>query len=316
MELFNNKELVIMLSVFAILFLIIVILSIIDFFEARKEKKMIDKTLSIDLDKVKEGLEEHKVDEQTVTVIETTNVDEKEVFVENNEEMFRTTDFIPIKKNSNVVEIEEEKENKEEKIEEQFETLENNIVKEAFISPVGISYETPNKGYQSIYETYSVNNNELNAETSVETNLDIKNDIIEDNNLLFEEEEVIFKQPTVDKIVYEETVPNREMAVEMLLNVEKTMAREEKFEDTITNFEMEQEKTAIISLDELSKLSDNLYTSNEFNQYDDGDEPITIDEVIKKFNNSNISFENTATYTKFKKSSFDNELEEALREQE
>lgn len=295
MGLFNNKELLIMLSVFAILFLIIVILSIIDFFESRRERRMIEKTLSLDLDEVKKELTQEQVVEQQVTVIESTTIDEKKVFKEDNEEMFKTTDYLPIKKvkEEPTIVAEEEVVLKQEVVEPVVEK-EVKEKKEVFISPLGISYETPNKGYQSIYET--------------------KSEPVED--ILFEEEEVIFKQPVVDKIVYEENVPNRDAAVEMLLNVEKTMAREEKFEDTITNFEMEQEKTAIISLDELSKISDNLYDVNEAKQYDDGDEPITIDEVIKKFNNSNISFENTATYTKFKKSTFDNELEEALREQE
>ena len=48
-------------------------------------------------------------------------------------------------------------------------------------------------------------------------------------------------------------------------------------------FEIEQEECAIISLDELSKISNNLYDSNEFMQYDDGNEPITIDEVINNY---------------------------------
>ena len=301
MGLFNNKELLIMLSVFAILFLIIVILSIIDFFESRRERRMIEKTLSLDLDEVKKELTQEQVVEQQVTVIESTTIDEKKVFKEDNEEMFKTTDYLPIKKvkEEPTIVAEEEVVLKQEVVEpvveKKEEVKETKVEKEVFISPLGISYETPNKGYQSIYEN--------KVEEPVE-------------DILFEEEEVIFKQPVVDKIVYEENVPNRDAAVEMLLNVEKTIAREEKFEDTITNFEMEQEKTAIISLDELSKISDNLYDVNEVNQYDDGDEPITIDEVIKKFNSSNISFENTATYTKFKKSTFDNELEEALREQE
>lgn len=54
--------------------------------------------------------------------------------------------------------------------------------------------------------------------------------------------------------------------------------------DDVTNFEMEQERTAIISLDELMQKSNELYNDNETVQYDDGDEPISIDEVIKMFN--------------------------------
>lgn len=102
------------------------------------------------------------------------------------------------------------------------------------------------------------------------------------------------------------------------------------FEDTITNFELEQEENAIISLDELARVSDNLYDNNEMMQYDDGNEPITIDEVINKFNNfsvespeieeniafmpnmysfksnNDLEFENTANYEKFSRSQNDN----------
>lgn len=53
--------------------------------------------------------------------------------------------------------------------------------------------------------------------------------------------------------------------------------------DDVTNFEMEQERTAIISLDELLQKSNELYSDNEYVQYDDGNEPISIDEVISRF---------------------------------
>ena len=56
------------------------------------------------------------------------------------------------------------------------------------------------------------------------------------------------------------------------------------YEDTITNFELEQEENAIISLDELSKISDRIYDENEPVQYDDTDAPISIDEIMNKFN--------------------------------
>ena len=62
--------------------------------------------------------------------------------------------------------------------------------------------------------------------------------------------------------------------------------------DDVTNFEMEQERTAIISLDELLKKSDELYNDNEIVQYDDGNEPITIDEVISRFRYENNIEEN------------------------
>lgn len=54
--------------------------------------------------------------------------------------------------------------------------------------------------------------------------------------------------------------------------------------DAITKFEEEQERTAIISLDELKNKTEDLYNSNEVMQYDDGDEPISIEEIMNKFN--------------------------------
>lgn len=60
-------------------------------------------------------------------------------------------------------------------------------------------------------------------------------------------------------------------------------------ENAILKFEEEQERTAIISLDELMKKSNELYNNNEIVQYDDGNEPITINEVIERFKNEEVS---------------------------
>ena len=84
----------------------------------------------------------------------------------------------------------------------------------------------------------------------------------------------------------------------MLASIKEELSKEESYENTITNFELEQEENAIISYDELVKVSDKLYSQNEIVQYDDGDEPITIDEVIKRFSNNEMNFENTADYDK------------------
>ena len=99
----------------------------------------------------------------------------------------------------------------------------------------------------------------------------------------FEEEELVV--PTKDEIIYKDAM-TREEAREEIQKVEERLQEEKdiSLQDTITNFEMEQEENAIISLDELMKVSDKLYESNEPVQYDDGDEPITIQEVIQKYN--------------------------------
>ena len=68
--------------------------------------------------------------------------------------------------------------------------------------------------------------------------------------------------------------------LEELEEIENSLPNEK---DDVTNFEAEQERTAIISLDELMQKSNELYDGNEVSQYDDGNEPISIDEVIKMF---------------------------------
>ena len=131
-----------------------------------------------------------------------------------------------------------------------------------------------------------------------------------DNNavLLEEIEEVKFEiNPTSydNNIRYQENiiviVDEKKKAQEELARLEQELQKEEDFSNTITNFELEQEESAIISYDELIKISDRLYDQNEIVQYDDGDEPITIDEVIKRFSNSEMVFENTANYEKLNK---------------
>lgn len=101
---------------------------------------------------------------------------------------------------------------------------------------------------------------------------------------IVKEEEVI--TPKVENIIVEE--PKKEKKVLSVLDeLEDFESNLPNKKDDITNFEMEQERTAIISLDELMKKSNELYDSNEIVQYDDGDEPISIDEVIKKFKREN-----------------------------
>ena len=84
---------------------------------------------------------------------------------------------------------------------------------------------------------------------------------------------------------------NKEEEKDLYEKLEEATKPMPSLEDTITNFELEQERTAIISLDELLKKSDELYSNNEVMQYDDGNEPITIDEVMNRYNEANVTEE-------------------------
>ena len=118
---------------------------------------------------------------------------------------------------------------------------------------------------------------------------EIKNEV-NDNELFMEEEEIIpvkiekTKEPEITYNDYKEEIPKRVDLNEELTKVEETMVEENEIEDKALSFEEEQERTAIISLDELMQKSDDLYNENEYVQYDDGNEPISIDEVINMYN--------------------------------
>lgn len=119
---------------------------------------------------------------------------------------------------------------------------------------------------------------------------DVKEDVSSDDILLEEMEDEKFDVVMNEaNVIKEETIvptvttkPKKVLdAFEDLDEIENNLPNKK---DDITNFEMEQERTAIISLDELLKKSNELYDNNETFQYDDGNEPISIDEVIKMFN--------------------------------
>ena len=128
---------------------------------------------------------------------------------------------------------------------------------------------------------------EVYLEDMDEETFEIKPEI----NPIVEEDEEIYISPAEVKETIKEmpqvevTEPKKTLDVfEELEEVENSLPNKK---DDVTNFEAEQERTAIISLDELMKRSNELYSDNEVVQYDDGNEPISIDEVIKMFKKDN-----------------------------
>ena len=128
-------------------------------------------------------------------------------------------------------------------------------------------------------------NDVKNEDIFLEEMEDEKFDVEEVN--VVKEEPILSKTDTVVKTNVETNIESNvkeKKKLDILEELEELEANLPNKKDDVTNFEMEQERTAIISLDELMKKSDELYDSNEVMQYDDGNEPISIDEVIKMFN--------------------------------
>ena len=109
---------------------------------------------------------------------------------------------------------------------------------------------------------------------------------------LFDEEDLDLTQSInikdelhINDVKHHEDVKEDLEKVQYVIDLEDKKDKDRiNYEDTITNFELEQEENAIISLDELSKISDRIYDENEPVQYDDTDAPISIDEIMNKFN--------------------------------
>lgn len=92
---------------------------------------------------------------------------------------------------------------------------------------------------------------------------------------------------------YTDAFPNQEEAKEELrkatielLKAQEKEKQEESKNIELTEFEEEQEKNAIISVQELMKKGDTLYEQNEITQYaDEGDEPISLQDLEIRMNN-------------------------------
>ena len=155
--------------------------------------------------------------------------------------------------------IEEELEPVEEKIEPVTVTIEEEPVKQ----------EVENKEEEIYLE--ELGDEELEVKPVV-------NPIVEETHEVY--------MPEVEDKLQEEVKPEKKK-LDAFLELEEIENNLPNKKDDVTNFEAEQERTAIISLDELMQKSNELYSGNEEVQYDDGNEPISIDEVIKMFKKDN-----------------------------
>ena len=161
------------------------------------------------------------------------------------------------------------------------------------------SYTQPVKVMEVEDETPNVLINEVKEETKEEVYFEEMEDEhfeekMELNPFIEEEEEVYVPKVKEAKVEVPEVkievetpqveIHEEKKTLDVFEELEETINNLPNKKDDVTNFEAEQERTAIISLDELMAKSDELYNGNEITQYDDGNEPISIDEVIKMFN--------------------------------
>ena len=134
----------------------------------------------------------------------------------------------------------------------------------------------------------------VQKEEMIEMTTQVQEEVLENNNIEIQEvnevvtdeeiESLDLEPPMIKKIETVETnLDNKEKALVELAKIEDTLEHQVSLEDTLTNLETIEEENAIISYQELLENTNELTTVME----DDGDEPITLDEVFKLFNGNN-----------------------------
>ena len=144
-----------------------------------------------------------------------------------------------------------------------------------------ITYDTP------VLEKIEDPSFEVQTGFSGENNV-IEIDVKEDNSLEVEKKE---------EIEYTSVEPNEQAARQELEKIQKELEKEESTIEelptvALSNYEEEQEKTAIISLDEFLNKSREMYEKNEQTQYmDEGNEPISLSDLEEKMNRVATKYE-------------------------
>ena len=104
-------------------------------------------------------------------------------------------------------------------------------------------------------------------------------------------EEEVKEEPVIveEQLEYTTIEPDEETAKLELQKLTEELQKQESIEDlvetSVNKYEESQEENAIISLDELLSKGKEIYEANEINQYDEENEPISIQELgnIKEY---------------------------------
>lgn len=154
--------------------------------------------------------------------------------------------------------------------------------------------ELLNRKKEIILEEEQEELSSIQKEEMIEMTTQVQEEVLENNNIEIQEvnevvtdeeiESLDLEPPMIKKIETVETnLDNKEKALVELAKIEDTLEHQISLEDTLTNLETIEEENAIISYQELLENTNELTTVME----DDGDEPITLDEVFKLFNGNN-----------------------------
>lgn len=153
------------------------------------------------------------------------------------------------------------------------------------IAMVIIAFLADRKSNKKVIVAEVVTNNANDNNMEAITTLEDKSKEITQIDELLETTETNTVDQTEEQIKYvDETLEKTQAQLELQRLTEELKKQEEQPTNIeLTNFEQEQEESAIISLDELMKKADTLYEQNEVVQYEDeGNEPINLAELEER----------------------------------
>lgn len=132
-----------------------------------------------------------------------------------------------------------------------------------------------------------------------------------------EKETDILEEVESEEVVYVEETNKEEAAKEKLEEVTKKLIEEQ--DDGLiehTNFENEQEEKSIISYDELVKASHDINEKNDLLLEDEGEEPITLEELYQKHVDSQNVLEDDSKEVKVNNPIFEDTQEKKFKNSE
>ena len=160
--------------------------------------------------------------------------------------------------------------------------MQNKVVENISVSPIADSFVTPSSDVnQNMDVPVMIQDNVINNQNidtlQAEANIAVNEAM---------QPQVVHSHDKIDELMYTDAEPDKEEATRELIRLTEELEKAEKAQRDgidIAAYENAQEENAIISLDELSERSEEMYAANELTQYaDEGNEPISLEDLEKR----------------------------------
>lgn len=287
----SQSDMIVAMILIAVIFVLIGVICVLDILAKKKKKEEIlenelDTGNDITIDSLPEveELPRELVQPQIVTpvivettqpMIKTTKIEEIK-YVEEDEELEKTKAKLELEELKAELRRQEEKRLEEVKVIEQKEepvVIESVTTEKVKVEPVEVIEEIPQEEQQV----------EEIVETVTEEPVPVVEEIIETK------EEVSDIANAINEQLIKEEIETKEANLQKANEVQEDLNEllEIGIEQKIAEYEDEQERKAIISVEEFNKISDEMYDNNEVLQMayeDEGNEPISLEELETLYN--------------------------------